>query len=701
MIKARISGGDKTAGDEYLETMARWVWRKNMDFNALKDIAAIKNQINRHYAQAPATFRGFDVKLGYGGIREVEFFAQTNQLLHAGRHPWLRCRGTLDALEGLAYEKLISAKACTDLSRGYRYLRTLEHRIQMTNDEQTHSVPEEEESLRRLACFMGFEDIAIFEAETKKHTDAISHHYDAFLPDDDGTKEEEGYGEAQLPEKLRDMGFDDPNGSAQLIDGWRRGRYRALRTERAKQLLEQILPGILEAFSTTHRPSAALNRFDNFVSQLPGGVQLFSLLQSNPSLFKLLARVMGLAPALAEALAKKPSMWDAVLEPDFYAPLEGERDLTAKLSILLDSARDYQDVLDIVRQFASEHKFRTGVQLIEALASVKEIGAALTRLADVALRCLIPLVEKEFRTKHGRFAAGGLSVIAMGKYGGGELTHTSDLDIVFLYHVPDMEAVSDGAKPLGPSQYFSRLCQHIITAITALTPEGRLYEVDTRLRPSGSQGPLVVTLKTFSDYYCGSAWEWEHMALTRARRILCPADAADAIDGAIHDVLTAPRDADALLFAVADMREKLFAEFGSDNPWSIKHCRGGLVDMEFICQYLMLREGNRHEELFHPNLGESIDRLRAVGALTERQAEQMHDAHDYLQRVQSILRLCLGGSPGSDDDIPIGLRSTLCAATAEKNFSELRARLVSKQSGIYRLFTDVIEKPSKQLTIST
>jgi glutamate-ammonia-ligase adenylyltransferase len=390
-------------------------------------------------------------------------------------------------------------------------------------------------------------------------------------------------------------------------------------------------------------------------------------------------------------------MWDAVLEPGFYAPLESEKDLTAKLTMLLDSVHDYQDVLDIVRRFVAEHKFRAGVQLLESLASVEENGKALTRLADVTLKCLIPRVEEEFRIKHGQFIGGGLAVIAMGKYGGWELTHTSDLDIIFLYHVDDMDSVSDGDKPLGPSQYFSRLGQHVITAITALTPEGRLYEVDTRLRPSGSQGPLVVTLKTFADYYCASAWTWEHMALTRARVVIAPPSAAKALTGTIREILTTPRDGDNLLLAVSDMRGKLFAEFGSTNPWAIKHVRGGLVDMEFICQYLMLRDGARTDGLFHPHLDESINRLGAAGALSPEQAEVLLDAHDFLQRVQSILRLCLGGHPQGDEDIPQGLRLTLCQATATDSFDELKALVIGKQSAVYSLFQDVIETPANTL----
>lgn len=697
MIKARVVAGDKVAGAAYLATMARWVWRKNMDFAALNDIAAIKNQINHHYRQSPTAFRGFDVKLGYGGIREIEFFAQINQLLHAGRHPNLRLRGTLDALDALAMDQLIDGKTHKTLSAGYRFLRTLEHRIQMVDDQQTHTIPEDDDGFARLVSFMGYADAESFKVALKSHTDQISKIYDGLLPEEEGTGKD-GYSEAELPETLAKFGFSDVNGGVAIIEAWRRGRYRALRTERAKRLLEVILPGLLEAFSKTHNATSALTRFDKFISQLPGGVQLFSLLQSNPTLFRLLARVMGLAPALAETLAKKPDLWDAVLEPDFYAPLEAEKELRAKLEILIECARDYQDILDIVRRFVAEHRFRIGVQLLESLASVKESGDAQTRLADVTLKALVPRVEDEFASKHGRFPGGGISIVAMGKYGGGELTHTSDLDIVFLYHVPDMDLMSDGPKPLMPSQYFSRLGQHIITAITALTPEGRLYEVDTRLRPSGSQGPLVVTLKTFSDYYTGAAWTWEHMALTRARIILGPHEEKQQLEKTIRSVLTAPRDGMALLRAVNDMRGKLFQQFGTENPWAIKHTRGGLVDMEFICQYLMLREGNRFPDMFHPQLLESIKRLSAAGALSSPQAELLSEAHQFLQQVQSLLRLCLGGSPAEETDIPEGLRTTLCQATGCTSFDQVRQELVAYETAIYRLFQDVIEEPANNLT---
>ncbi|WP_262691757.1 bifunctional [glutamine synthetase] adenylyltransferase/[glutamine synthetase]-adenylyl-L-tyrosine phosphorylase [Kordiimonas aestuarii] len=698
MIKARVIAGDKTAGQDYLDTMSRWVWRKSMDFVALRDIAAIKNQINRHYGQTNTVFEEYDVKLGQGGIREIEFFAQVNQLLYAGRHPGLRVRGTMDALDALATEQLIPAKTHKDLLDSYRFLRTLEHRIQMVDDAQTHHIPDQRDAIDRIACFMGFENRDALRASLHDHTERVGAHYDELLPEEQTSITSVGYGEADLPKKLEELGFAGIEAACSIIEGWRRGRYRALRTERAKALLEHILPGLMEAFSETHQPTAALNRFDKFISQLPAGVQLFSLLQANPSLFGLLARVMGLAPALAETLAKKPELWDAVLEPDFFAPMDHEEALASYLEELLESAADYQDTLDIVRRFVAEGRFRIGVQLLEALASVDECGEALTRFADVSLKALTKAAEQEFSQRHGRFDGGGIAVIAMGKYGGRELTSTSDLDMVFLYHVPDMDAVSDGIKPLSPSQYFSRLGQHIITAITALTPEGRLFEVDTRLRPSGQQGPLVVTLKTFADYYTDAAWTWEHMALTRARILIAPESVRGGLEDTILRVLTAPRDKTKLLKHVHDMRRKLDGEFGTENPWAVKNVRGGLIDMEFICQYLMLREGHGAPDIFSPELDASINRLGSIGALTAEQVDLMHKAHLFEQNIQSVLRLCLGSSRIKDDEIAEGIRRVLCRITATEDFNTLKTRLLTLQSSIYSLFCDVIEKPAEELS---
>lgn len=695
MIKARVIAGDQLAGQRYLENLSSWVWRRNMDFAALKDIAAIKNQINRHYDQERSVGPEYNVKLGIGGIREIEFFAQVNQLLHAGRHPSLRIRGTLAALRELKHLDLLSEKDCQTLENAYVYLRQLEHRIQMVDDAQCHELPSSAEDYRRISMFMRHDTPKQMTDALVMHTTAVSRLYDGLLPDYSGT-DTSGFSEKELPQTLERLKFTDSAGTAALIEGWRRGRHLALRTERAKALLEQCLPKLLQAFGDTENPGAALARFDKFVSQLPTGVQLFSLLHANPSLFTLLARVMGLAPALAETLSKKPELWDMVLEPSFYSPLETEEFLTDDLAIRLGAARDFQDILDFVRKFVAEQKFRIGVHLLESLADVRESGEALTRVADVALKALIPHVSSELARRHGIFEDGGIAVLAMGKYGGGELTHTSDLDIVFLYHADDMSKTSNGDKPLMPSQYFSRLAQNIITAVTALTSEGRLFEVDTRLRPSGSQGPLVVTLKTFQEYYAQSAWTWEHMALTRARIITAPDAMVSKLKESVEKVLIQTRDPSELVQAVHEMRGKLFQQFGSRNKWAIKHCQGGLVDMEFICQYLMLKEGYSHPEIFEPELTSAIAKLSQYGLLTAQNAELLEEAHQLMQKCQSLLRLSIGRSPEKTDEIPSGLKQILLKATSTKTIEELEDRLERYQQAIYKLYQTLIETPATQ-----
>jgi len=696
MIKARVVAGDIGAGKQYLQNLSSWIWRRNMDFAALKDIAAIKNQINRHYQQDRKIGPGYNVKLGHGGIREIEFFAQVNQLLHAGRHPTLRVRGTLEALKQLETLNILVHENRRDLEAAYKYLRTLEHRIQMVDDAQTHELPLTPEHMLRLALFMGHQTADEMVNSLTIHSDNVSQIYDTLLPDY-SQDDQIGYSEKDLPNTLKKLSFSDSTTAFSVIEGWRRGRHLALRTERAKALLEQCLPVLLQAFAQTDCPEAALIRFDEFLSKLPTGVQLFSLLHSNPSLFALLARVMGLAPALADTLAKKPELWDMVLEPSFYAPIEDESSLTAELEVRLSYAHDFQDILDFVRKFVAEQKFRAGVHLLESLSDVEESGAALTRVADVALKALVPHVSNEFSRRHGIFPGGGIAILAMGKYGGRELTHTSDLDIVFLYHADDLNKVSDGVKPLMPSQYFSRLGQNIITAITALTSEGRLFEVDTRLRPSGSQGPLVVTLKTFQDYYAQSAWTWEHMALTRARIIIAPDRIIPPLQQSVENVLVQARDPAELLIAVDDMRGKLFNQFGSKNKWSIKHCQGGLVDIEFICQYLMLKEGHSHPEVFDAELSKSITKLQKFNLLSEDDATTLEQAHQLMQKTQSLLRLSIGSSPQNTKSIPIGLQQILIKATNSTSMGVLENRLEQTQCAIYKLYQKLISFPAEQV----
>ena len=703
MIKARFIAGDRQAAAEYLDHLGSWIWRRTIDFAALADISALKDQVHSHFGQTDKTFAGYDVKLGPGGIREIEFFAQINQLLHGGRRPALRSRETLVTLQTLVTEGLLPETTARDLTAAYYFLRMLEHRLQMIADEQTHRLPEDRNGLDHVAGFAGFTDAGALERALGHHTRIVRSHFDDLMPDSANSGAEPAFSPDALEATLRDLGFEDPAGSAERIAIWRRGRYRALKTQRARELLDCCLAPLTEALSMTAAPSAALVRFESWLGQLPSGVQIFSLFQANPNLFRLVARIMGLAPALAETLAKQPGLWDTVLDPEFFAPIEDETVLETRLSTMFERAADYQDMLDAVRHFVGEHRFRIGVHMLEGLADVRECGTALARVADVALKLLIPRVEDSFAEKFGRIRGGGLAVLAMGKYGGRELTHTSDLDLVFLYHVPladpsSAAIQSDGPKPLGPSQYYSRLVQQVVTAITALTPAGRLFEVDTRLRPSGAQGPLVVTLKTFADYYRSAAWMWEHMALTRARLILAPDSMAGPLNNTILSVLTCQHDGPALLLAVADMRAKLAENTRASQDWAVKHGRGGLVDIEFICQYLMLRDGENTRALFTPSISDCLKGLAQHGILARDTAEALDKAYWLQSNIQAILRLSFGETiPGTDSDLPPGLREILCHATGLKTFDDLKQALSRSQGIVYSIFQQLITVPAGDL----
>ncbi|UTW53853.1 bifunctional [glutamine synthetase] adenylyltransferase/[glutamine synthetase]-adenylyl-L-tyrosine phosphorylase [Kordiimonas sp. SCSIO 12610] len=696
MIKATPIAGDKKLGQSYLDNLSSWIWRRSMDFAAIQDIAAIKHYINTHFEQSDKDFEGFDVKLGKGGIREIEFFAQINQLLYGGRHIAIRKKATLQTLDALVEEKLLESDTRDRLRDAYIYLRTLEHRIQMINDEQTHTIPEDDDQ-RILVCkFMGYDGDDQLKESLFYRTRYVSKTYQELMPDDQ-EQDKQSFIAANLEKTLNTFGYSASSSIANIISGWRSQKYRALRTDRSQKLLEECLPGLIASFAEMSDPDAALTRFDAFIAKLPAGVQLFALFQANPSLFKLIARVMGLAPALADTLAKKPMLWELLLEPYFFAPIENETELTEYLQSLIDNAQDYQDILDKTRQFAEEYKFRIGVQMLESIASTDEAMQSLALIADVILKCLIPCVEAEFQDRYGSFENAGIAILAMGKYGGSELTHTSDLDIVFLYYIDDMSKASNGQRSLGPSQYFSRLGQNIITAITALTSEGRLYEVDTRLRPSGNQGPLVVTLDTFRDYYGKSAWTWEHMALTRSRIIKEPTHFKDQLVSEIRTILTKERDQETLLKSISNMRQKLRDANKVVSPWAIKHAKGGLVDIEFICQYLLLKHGENYPQIFSSHIDTALNNLLEHQLIDPQICSDLIAARQYMQNIQSVLRLCHGEKTLDDEAFSIGLTEILCKSTKQENFDILKGNLLKWQSTIYKHFQTIIDYPNEHV----
>lgn len=703
MIKARTVAGDRATGDAFLKLMTGFVWRKHLDYAAMADIHAIKKLIHQHHRHGPMKVPGHDVKLGRGGIREIEFFAQIQQLISGGREPSLRVRGTLDALQALHRLGRVNDQELQTLTDAYLFLRTLEHRLQMVADEQTHALPLTEEALAHIATFMGFSSRADFDRVLIQHLENVQALYDTLL-------EPKSEGEGAAPPdaakffsvtatdavaRLTSLGFKEAERIHAVIEGWQYGRYRALRTPRAQGLMEKLLPHLLDALSHTGDPDGALMKFDEFLSKLPAGVQLLSLFQANPWLLEVMVEIMSIAPALANELARRPVLLDAVISPDFFTPLSDSQKLAASLAHMMESAQDYQDVLDIARVWTNEQRFRIGVQLLRGTIDGSAAGSALSDVAETVLKALGAAVMADFAKRHGIIRDGRLCVIAMGKFGGRELTFTSDLDLIFIFDA-DAEAVSDGQRDLAASTYYIRLSQAFVNAITAPTAEGRLFEVDMRLRPSGNAGPLAVSLPSFTKYQHDSAWTWEHMALTRARCILGDGSLIDEVNAVMRHVLASPRPADKLLRDVADMRQRLRKEFGTANMWSVKHCPGGMVDAEFVCQYLQLKHACDHPEVLSPRTGDAIHKLKEAGILDAATADAMAQDYALLHQVQSVLRLCVGQNFDENSAAP-GLKAALAKVISGQSFEELKASVRAAEAHIAQLHETFIDAPARAL----
>ncbi|MCK5425365.1 MAG: bifunctional [glutamine synthetase] adenylyltransferase/[glutamine synthetase]-adenylyl-L-tyrosine phosphorylase [Emcibacter sp.] len=699
MIKARPVAGDIEAGFEFLSRIKSFVWRKHLDYVALEDIYAIKKLIHQHHGHREICFAGQDIKLGHGGIREIEFYAQIFQLMSGGREPELRVAATCDALNALEMAQKLSPQDNQKLQEAYVYHRTLEHRLQMINDDQTHSMPDSENDLARITAFMGYQNQSEFKKQLTGHLKIVhglftnllkesnqddddDEHLLAFPPDD--------YNAATLAE-ISKAGYEDPKAIYNIIQTWLLGRYRACRTERARKLLHSFIPEILSNFSRLGNPDTSFKKFDKFLSRLPSGVQFFSFIKAQPWLLELLSEIISIAPNLADQLAKRPLLLDAVLNNDFFEAAFTMEQLSEHLEGQIKGAKDFQDILDISRKWAAEHKFQIGVQILRNNIDAARAGKSLSMVADVILRVMLSRVAGEFANKHGELPGAQFAIFALGKLGGQELTTTSDLDLVFIYDPKETAAFSDGKKPLSINHYFARFSQQFINALTALTGEGKLYEVDMRLRPSGNAGPIAVTLQSFKEYQTKKAWTWEHLALTRGRIITGDNELSDKITKVVSDVLR-NRKRHNLLKDTAAMREKLRKEFGTTDIWSIKHTRGGLVDIEFICQYLILNHMADSPQILVTNTLDQILQLKKYHVLPEEQSDLLYHACDFMQNLQVVLRLCLG-SDSKFSDKPQGLIDTLCERFKVNSLSQLALKITETQKNISALYGEIIEQP--------
>jgi len=701
MIKARPVAGDIEAGDAFLAELAPFIWRKYLDFAAIADIHSIKRQIHDHRGHEQVAVAGHNIKLGRGGIREIEFFVQTQQLIAGGRDRELRGRRTLDMLQILAAKGWIAAETAEDLARCYRFLRAIEHRLQMIADEQTHTLPETEEGLEVIAQLMGYRTVKAFSKDLVATLETVRDHYiqlfEAAPPLSSSIGSLVFTGDDEDPETvatLAGLGYRNPREVSRTIRGWHFGRYPAMRSAAARERLTEITPALLEALSSTDNADAAFNAFDRFLARLPAGVQLFALLGSNPGLLNLLTTIMGTAPRLAEIVTARPHVLDAVLDPAFFGRLPDRETLAVRLEASLAEAETLEEVLDRARIFGKEQSFLIGVRVVAGSVSTRAAGSAYADLADLLVATLLDHVRCALEAQHGRIRDSRVALLAMGKFGGREMTASSDLDLILLYDFPDTETGSDGARPLSGSQYFARLTQRLIAAISARTAEGALYEVDFRLRPSGNSGPLATHIRSFVEYQNKEAWTWEHMALTRARPIGGdPSLVAQAVAD-VRAILSTPHDQKKVQRDVLEMRALLEAEKTAEGPWDLKQVPGGQIDIEFITQYLQLVHGAEHPGILDAETEVALAAASRAGLLSATDAEILLPALRLYQKLVLVLRLGVEGA-FNPAEAPRGLLGLLARAGELPDFPTLDAHVQSTQKDVRAAFERIIGKVRK------
>jgi glutamate-ammonia-ligase adenylyltransferase len=694
MIKARACAGDPETGAQFLAGLKPFIWRRYLDFAAIEDIQSIKRQIHAHVGHGEIAVAGHNIKLGRGGIREIEFFAQTQQLILGGRHPGLRVPSTQGALDALVKEGRVESQVAEELKRDYRYLRMLEHRLQMVEDQQTHSVPGDAAGLSHIACFMGHDNADAFRAELTRVLENVQRHYARLFESEPDLSSAEGNlvftGVEEDPETLATllaMGFQDAAHVSAAIRGWHHGRIRAMRGQRARELLTKLVPAILKALASATDPDVAFSQFDRFLSNLPSGVQLFSLFLARPQFLDLLARIVGATPRLAHYLARNPSIMDALLDADYLSRLPSRAELDAQFARVVVGS--YEEQLDAARRFTREAIFRVGVQIVEGVAKAHQAGPALADIADCVIAGLLPRVEAEMAATAGRISGAGFSVVAMGKLGGREMTASSDLDLVFVYDVPEGIESSDGPKPLSPTLYFARLAQRLIAALTTATAAGTLYEVDMRLRPTGNKGPVAVSLKSFADYHASESWTWEHMALTRGLLVAGPRDLQARVAAEIRRRLVQTREPAAIINDARDMRARMAETFPGRNVWDLKHAPGGLVDIEFIAQTLQLVHAQHQPEILNTNTVAALFNLKAAGFLAAADADALITSAGLQHALTQVLRIALDETPDIEEATP-GLKALLTRAAGEGSFAATQMRLAQVQTQTRDIFNRLL-----------
>ena len=673
-IRARHCAGDESVGTHFLEAIEPFVWRRSLDFGVIEEVREISARIRDHFAQGARLGPGFDLKRGRGGIREVEFFAQIQQMIHGGRDRSVRCAATLDALQSLQQADHLEAGDALALADAYRLLRTVEHRVQMVDDAQTHLLPLDRTALDGVAKLHGVEDGDQLIELLRPHVDRAETLFNSLAPDNEGRLSADP---DILEKELAALGFADPQVPLRRIGDWRSGKARSLRSPAARTAFEAMLPALLREIAAGPDPDRAINRFADIVDRLSSGINLYRLLEARPQLARHLALILAHAPPLGDMLSRRPDLLDGLIDESSFA-LPPQPDTLADRLRKAMAGEPYDRALDRTRRLVNERRFSLGVQLIAGHADPLDLAMGYSNIAEGAIIAMAELAEGEFAKTHGRIDGGELIILALGRLGGRALTHASDLDLIYIYDAPQ-GSTSDGTRPLSATDYYNRLANRVTAALSVATAAGPLYEVDTRLRPQGGEGMLAVSLDGFLEYQRNEAWTWEHMALCRARPIYGSSAAKSRLANAIASILSSERDASKTRDDAARMRGDMARHKPPSGPLDIKLGEGGLVDLEFAVHTLQLTTG----EGLDPGLEFAIAKLAEKDLI-----DPSYDADlRLLSRMLVVMRLV---APESNEP-PGESRELVAALCGHESWGSLLAAHGEARQRIAQLWTAVKE----------
>ncbi|MEL7041736.1 MAG: bifunctional [glutamine synthetase] adenylyltransferase/[glutamine synthetase]-adenylyl-L-tyrosine phosphorylase [Pseudomonadota bacterium] len=680
-IKGRIAAGDHAAGERFVSALDPFIWRRHLDYWAIADVHAIKNMINSKVGEISLSDPAADLKLGPGGIREIEFFVQTQQIIFGGRHPDLRVRGTLEGLQRLVALGTVTSETARELSEAYLALRAVEHRIQMIDDEQTHTLPDFDAKREHVAALCGYNDLQQFDADIAATRRCVNAHFHALFADEARrhAKAVEGNlvftgvdDDPATIETLRHLGFKAPSETIERVRHWHRGRTPATRTTRGRELLTAILPDLLAAMGRTGEADEAFRRFSRFFEGLRSGVQVLAMLVANTDLMEDLVTTLALAPRIADILARRPGLLEALVST-------GDR----KPEPTLTPGMDFETLMNTVRHWHGERAFLTGHQLLHGQIHAVDAAADWSALADTSVELMAAAAEAETQRRFGP-APGQWLVVGLGKLGGREMTAGSDLDILVIYEpAPGAENVQ---------AWFTRFTQRLIAGLSAETAEGFLYEVDMRLRPSGRAGPVATSIKAFESYHGRDAWTWEHMALTRLRSISGSSELAARVT-AIAEQAIQVGDAGTRTDDILEMRKRLFRDKPAAGDWDLKMRAGGLIDIEFITQHAILTA--QIAQSLCPELRAAHQQLRDSGVWTADEYDVIAQAFSLLQSLQQVQRVAHAGAM-VEADLSIALKDRLCRATGCDGFDALSERLKQTCQDVSAVFCKKIGNPATE-----